>query len=444
MTEAFKPFPETNLPIFIKTREDDYLVYAPGFLVRLEGPDWQKSLLCSPEWQTLQSHARKAEETPSSWSGPFTPFSLNVYLTRACNLSCYYCFSDPANANPDHQIASSESILDGAHLVVEHCREQGVPLTFVLNGGGEPTLDHRIESLIRDVKALCVTNEVPLFTYLATNGMISTQRASKMCNLFDLIGLSCDGPPEIQNMQRPSSTGEKSSSFVEHTASIFHQYGQAFEIRVTLTRGSWREMPVIAAYLTEFIQPQAINVELAYCKPNFPIDEREIEEYIQSYFSAKTICLKAGIPWHTNAIRPTHHHRQYCHILQNTLQVIPGDAASLCFLDNDQLESKKRGTCIATYDQDAHNWIIYQSKIDEIRNKLLSDQVICKSCFAASHCHRSCPDICPLIHNNKLPDIHCKLNRRLLDETLESTGNDLASHCSEHHVKIAGKEIIEC
>ncbi len=404
----------------------------------------RRSLLGSPEWQELQSYAEKAAETLPSWSGPFTPFSLNVYLTRVCNLACHYCFSDPSNANPDHLIASSESILDGARLVVEHCREQGVPMTFVLNGGGEPTLDQRIESQINDVRVLCVENDVKLFTYLATNGMMSADSTRKMCSLFDLIGLSCDGPPEIQDVQRPSKTGEKCSAFVEQTASIFHQYGQAFETRVTLTRESWRKMPVIAAYLTDIIHPQAINVELAYCRLNSPIDKGDIEDFIQAYFSAKTICYKSGIPWHTNAIRPSQHHRQYCHILQNTLQVIPGDAASLCFLDNDQLECTERGTCIAAYDHETQNWIVDQSKIDEVRNALLSDQDMCKNCFAASHCHRSCPDVCPLTRNNNLPDILCKLNRRLFDEMLERTGNDLTSYCMENQMDIAGKEIVEC
>ena len=384
MTELFKPFPGTQLSVFYKARNTDVLVYAPGFLVRVEKTNWRRTLENSCEWQDLQSQANNKVKDPlDSWSGQFTPISLNVYITRSCNLTCDYCFSDPAKANPDYLKCSTESILKGAHLVVENCRKAGVPMTFVLNGGGEPTLDQRIEALVNHVRALCERYDVPLFSYLATNGTMSAGCARKMSNLFDLIGLSCDGPPEIQDRQRQSRTGEKSSTIVERTAAIFHQNNQPFETRVTLTKGSWRKMTAIAAYLVEVIRPQAINVELAYRRTNFPIDEGEFGSFIREYFSAKEISQKAGISWHTNAIRPAHHHRHFCHTLQNTLQVIPGDRASMCFLDNDKSESSHRGTDIAVFDRETNQWIFDHTKINDLRKVLLSDQEICNNCFAA-------------------------------------------------------------
>jgi len=419
-------------------------VYAPGFLVRVEKQNWQQTLEDSSEGRDLRSHAIKANATQDGWFGQFTPISLNVYLTRSCNLTCDYCFSDPANANPNYLMSSTESILNGAYLVAENCNKLGAPMTFVLNGGGEPTLDQRIEALVDDVRAMCTRNDVFISTYLATNGMMSADRALKVSSVFDLIGLSCDGPPEIHDIQRPSRTGEKSSIIVERTAAIFHQNNQAFETRVTLTRESWRKMTAIAAYLTKVVRPQAINVELAYCSPNFSIDEGDIELFVCEYFSAREICQEAGISWHTSAIRPAHHHRQYCHILQNALQVIPGDAGSLCFLDNDQVECMKRGTDIAIYDQGSNKWIFDHTKINDLRKVLLSDQEICNKCFVASHCHRSCPDNCPITYQNKLPDIHCKLNRRLFNESLERSGNELVEYCRQQQVDIAGKGISEC
>ncbi|MEA3327562.1 MAG: radical SAM protein [Chloroflexota bacterium] len=444
MSELFNPLPKTNLPIFYKARNEDVFLYAPGFMVCVEKPNWEKSLSASSEWQTLQTHAEKANEQPCSWHDRFTPVSLNVYITRSCNLHCRYCFSDPSQANPEYLAPSTESIIEGARLVAKNCSETGIPMTLVLNGGGEPTLDSRIVPLVSYVKELCNQENVPLFTYLATNGIMSTEKANKVCALFDLIGLSCDGPPEIQDLQRPTVGGGKSSTIVERTVAIFHHNHQKFEARVTLTKKSWPRMISIANYLVDKIHPQAINVELAYRTPPFPINEEDLEKFIKCYFEAKDLCKEADIPWHSNSIRPGNHHRQYCHILQNTLQVIPGDIASMCFLDNDYLESSQRGTQIAVFDQDSKKWVINHTKITANRKILIRDPEICKNCFISSHCHRSCPDICPLNHPKDLPDIHCKLNRRLFNDYLERSGNDLAVYCKEQQLTIAGKEIYEC
>jgi len=118
--------------------------------------------------------------------------------------------------------------------------------------------------------------------------------------------------------------------------------------------------------------------------------------------------------------------------------------ASLCFLDNDCLESLQRGTQIAVYDQDTKKWVINHTTINNRRKILLKNQEFCKNCLIASHCHRSCPEICPMTHPKDMPDIHCKLNRRLFNEYLDLTGNDLAVYCKEQQVSISGKDIYEC
>ena len=444
MSELFNPFPSTKLPIFYNIRNKDVLVYAPGFLVRVEKSDWERSLSVSSEWQRLQTYAEGTIEQPRSWHERFKPVSLNVYITRSCNLHCVYCFSDPSQADSKYFAPSTESIIEGAYLVADICYAKGFPMTFVLNGGGEPTLDSRIALLISDVKEICAQKNVPLFTYLATNGIMCTEKAKEVCTLFDLIGLSCDGPPEIQDFQRPIIGGGRSSTIVERTAAIFHQSDQEFEVRVTLTKESWPQMPAIANYLSKKIHPQAINVELAYRRPHFPVDEEDLEKFIEGYWIAKDICSEADIPWHSNSVRPGHHHRQYCHILQNTLQIIPGDVASLCFLDNDCMESLQRETQISVYDQDTKKWVINHTTINNKRKILLNNQEFCKNCMIASHCHRSCPEICPLTHPKDMPDIQCKLNRRLFNEYLDRKGNDLAVTCKKQQVGISGKEIVEC
>ena len=444
MPESFSPFAGESLPIFHKFRERDVLFYALGYLARVEKSNWEALLYSSDEWQRLQSHAKRSLDKPESWSQPFSPISLHIYLTRRCNLNCVYCFSNPGETPSKSLTLSTPAILTGAHLVADQCQKRKLPMTCVFHGGGEPTLDNRIEPIAYYVKDLCRQKEISLFMYLATNGVMSPDKFEKIAKLFDLIGLSCDGPPKIQDAQRPRMDGNQSSPFVEHTASIFHDHNQAFEARVTLTKQSWEKMPEIAAYFIEEIHPQAINVELSYQTTDFPVDETEFDSFIKRYFQAQDLCEAAGIPWRTSRMRPGQHHRQYCHILQDTLQIIPGDAATLCFLDNDRFESSCLGTQIGDYDAMKRAWILDDTKINTLRQNILKEADICNQCIVQTHCHRSCPDRCPISSPLNLPDIHCKLNQRLFNALLLRESNKLEEKCLNSHLALAGKEITGC
>jgi len=444
MSKSFIPLLDTSLPIFYKEDDKCILLYSFGYLVSVEKQNWRQNLIVSEEWQRLQKNAINGTKNPPKWVQKFKPFSLNIYLTRLCSMNCVYCFSSPSQKNQQLISPSTDAIIACAHMVVENCREEDKTMVLVTHGGGEPTMDNRLEPLVIYIKDLCKKKNVKIFTYLATNGMMDAAKAEKISQIFDLVGLSCDGPPEIQNQQRPLTNGSHSSPFIETVASIFHRNQQNFEVRVTLTRNSWPRMIDIATYFIERIHPNGINLELAYKTSKPPIYECEINTFVDLYLSAQAICQKVNIPWRSSAIRPSHHHRQYCHILQNTLQIIPGDIATNCFLDNDLIESLQRGMQIGAYNQHSKNWVIDFRKIDSLRRKLLINAQVCENCIASSHCHRSCPDVCPFDCKADVPDIHCQLNKRLFQEFLVRAGKQLIEYREKHHQLIAGKEIIAC
>lgn len=444
MTESFIPLPDTNLPIFYLERERDILLYAPGYLVRVEKQNWLQTIKESDAWRQLERKAIKTLEKPSQRTSEFKPLSLNVYLNRHCNLECIYCFTKSAHKNKPLIAPSTDAIIAGAQIVIENCKEMNKPMVLVMHGGGEPTQDNRLEPLVNYIKELCSRENVKDFTYLATNGVMTPAKAEKICQLFDLIGLSCDGPPIIQNMHRPLSDNGNSSAYIERTASILHRNFQAFEVRVTLTKNSWLQMLDIAQYFIDHIHPSGINVELAYLTATPPITANDINTFTELYLSAQTQSQAAGIPWRSSSIRPGQHHQQYCHVLQDTFQIIPGDVATNCFLDNESIESKGRGFQIGTFDQQSKKWTFDLKKIHSLRTHLSTNAQICEDCIVSFHCHRSCPNICPFDNNSTLPDIHCQLNQHLFNKVLIKVGDELTEYCEQHSQPIHSKDIIAC
>jgi sulfatase maturation enzyme AslB (radical SAM superfamily) len=444
MADLFISLPESNLPIFYLEGERDVLFYTPGYLVRVEKQNWRQTIRMSDAWRQLERKAIKALEKPSLRTSEFKPLSLNVYLNRHCNLECIYCFTKSTHKNKPLMALSTDAIIAAAQIVIKNCKEMNKPMVLVMHGGGEPTLDNRLEPLVNYIKDVCSKEDVEIFTYLATNGVMTPAKAEKICQLFDLIGLSCDGPPNIQNMHRPLEDKANSSAYIERTVSILHRHFQAFEVRVTLTKNSWPQMMDIAQYLIDHIHPDGINVELAYLTATPLITANDINTFTELYLSAQAHCQAAGIPWRGSAIRPSQHHQQYCHVLQDTFQIIPGDVATNCFLDNDSIESKGRGLQISAFDKQTKKWTFDFKKIHSLRTRLITNVQICEDCIVSSHCHRSCPNICPFDNHSTLPDILCQLNQHLFNKVLIRAGDELSEYCEQHSQLIHSKDIIAC
>ena len=94
--------------------------------------------------------------------------------------------------------------MPAAELVAKNCRRKEHRFYVAFHGGGEPTLhEERLKQSLERVETVARDQRVELFRYIATNGVMPGSTALWLSSHFDLVGLSCDGPPHIQNHQRP-------------------------------------------------------------------------------------------------------------------------------------------------------------------------------------------------------------------------------------------------
>jgi len=85
------------------------------------------------------------------------------------------------------------------------------------------------------LEEIASAHDVEPFRYVATNGIMAEEKAAWLARHFDLIGLSCDGPADIQNSQRPRWNGKGTSHIVERTAHVLREEGVEFQVRTTIT-----------------------------------------------------------------------------------------------------------------------------------------------------------------------------------------------------------------
>ena len=215
----FKSISGMERPIFRRDCAEYTMFYTPGYLcvVAMKNANWFESTLIGPNreenrWNTqiLQRARRVPEILRSQKEELFSPECLTLYLNSGCNLGCIYCY---AGSSPNRKYSlKSPDILPAAELVARNCRSKEHRFYVAFHGGGEPTLhEERLRQAFKGVESVARDQRVELFSYIATNGVMPERTALWLSSHFDLVGVSCDGPADIQNRQRPIWGGDKSA-----------------------------------------------------------------------------------------------------------------------------------------------------------------------------------------------------------------------------------------
>ena len=438
-------------PVFRQACGEYSSYYAPGYLAvvpkqRCAGFEAQLEEPGASAHPVVAALFRKACEGPRKWhelfAQPFMPVSLNLYLHDRCNLECRYCYSAPTlNMGA---VLAPEFIQPAAELVAENCACKNLPMTVVFHGGGEPSLDLRyLITALEIVERVAAQRGLPLFRYIATNGVMPASRATWLAGHFDLVGLSCDGPEYIQACQRPLPNRGSSTPFVEQTARILEEVGARVEIRVTVTPESVNHQEEIARYLCEMLKPAAIHVEAVYLNGritrNGGFSPDQASEFVLEFMRARRIAHQYGIAWLSSASRPGEMHATPCQILQQALQIIPGGSASSCFKINNPRQSGA-SDCLIGASNPAGILAIDQQQIELLQAKLVKLRASCPDCFNRFHCARGCPDVCPIKGDQFLDEFRCRTAQMLMKAGLAEIAAGLWDKLVDK-TSLAGSEV---
>jgi hypothetical protein len=167
-----------HLPVFQADRDGLASFYAPGFLAVARPdaagelavefgrnqPNFQPETTAGCLWMAARDASIQGEEKQKR---RFQPVCLTLYPRERCNLNCGYCFAGGNHPAGGH--LSFPAAAAGARQVAENCRTSGLPLIIAFHGGGEPVLE---QDFINKVLDLVEQFELPLFRYIATNGVI--------------------------------------------------------------------------------------------------------------------------------------------------------------------------------------------------------------------------------------------------------------------------------
>ena len=448
--DEFHPLPGVKLPLFRRDSATCAAFYAPGCLcvVALTVADrFQADLArradCRPDLQEADGGwaaelCRRAEmavvQADRQRQDPFRPECLTLYLNNECNLRCVYCHTDPSRT-PTARL-ELPAIVAAAEVVAASCREQGRPFYAVFHGGGEPTLHRdRVERALAAIEAIACEQEVELFRYVATNGLMSERKAAWLAGCFDLIGLSCDGPADIHNRQRPRWDGRASLPIVERTAHVLHEEGAPLHARTTITSASLERQAEIADYLCQRLRPEEIHFEPVYQGGRSGADQGlsadQADEFAAHFLAACRVAQGYGVPLLCSGSRPGAIHGPYCHVFRGVLNLVPGGIATACFKLTEYRQIREKGAVIGAWDRRTGRFEIDHDRVQALRRQLEMDLPDCAGCFNRYHCARHCPDSCPLDGNaGDEPDFRCRAQKAIALGILQETADRLEAELS--------------
>jgi len=231
------------------------------------------------------------------------------------------------------------------------------------------------------------------------------EQADWLAENMDVIGISCDGPPDIQKMHRPVQSG-KYLSLKTLSERIVEKEGR-FEVRVTITKDSIRRQTEIVRYLIEELKAETIRIEPVYLAGANGFQENDAELFFNNYIEAWNYADQNGVNLDYAGVRLNELHGTYCDVLRNTLRITPDGLTRNCFSFMKNDPEFITGVC-----SDNPSDFRISSLIDEIKIKALQIPDECNDCINVYHCSRGCPDFCIFQEKEtQLNSFRCRLNQ---------------------------------
>lgn len=322
--------------------------------------------------------------------------------TNDCNLGCKYCFS---GAEPKKfgaipwEIAKAAIDLGARNAVLNRMRTGDGKLAIRFFGGGEPTeYWDSFARIVEYARERARTANVDILVATITNGQVDEEHFSWFRENMDEISVSMDGPPDIQNEQRPTFAGGKSFDKSWKFITRMDQLQMNIKaIRVTVTAQTVHRMPEIAEFFWDNLnKAYPVQFEPVYFSEvgrqntsmpraaDFIEYFRKVEEMSRARCKAHKKHAPVGTATRPMAIRAN----AYCDSLEGRgLFVTPTGYLSLCTEISSPSDPRKDNYFIGGYDFATKQFHISEEGASKVR---CGPPWWCRGCYAQFSCRGGC------------------------------------------------------
>jgi uncharacterized protein len=200
------------------------------------------------------------EPLPKVPVGPVRqPLFLGLVPTRGCNMACRYCgFLDA----PGLGSMSFETARRAIDAYLDLIADEGLGRADVHLFGGEPLhAPEVVEFVVGHARLAAAARGVVLHIEVSTNGLFPPSRARWLGDWVDSVVLSLDGPPAVQDGNRPTVGGGGTYDVVFRTASILSESAAELVVRSCVTDASLPRLVEWATRIARDLRPGVVCFE---------------------------------------------------------------------------------------------------------------------------------------------------------------------------------------
>jgi len=351
---------------------------------------------------------------------------ISFFLTTRCNLNCIYCY----NLEERSRLTERSLSLDIAKAGIDYFFGVNQSRHIRFYGPGEPTQAFGLMKLITEY-AKSVSDGVTV--EIQTNGVFGSATREWLLENTNIVWISCDGPPDIQNFNRPIRGKYPSAPTIEANVRWLNANKSDRNLmvgaRVTMTNKNIHRQKEMADYFYSLgIRHVWTNTlfpsvgEMPVCDDQAKLSEYsfDMEGYLDNYIEAYHYAKEKGMFYGSFLICNFDGEANVnCRACSPVPHLTPDGYVSAC--DMVTLgESAHHMDCFVygKWDSESANFVFSQQKIDLLRNRNSDTMPQCMRCEARLHCGGYClgevVNETGTLKGQKLTT--CKAVRRLLRE----------------------------
>lgn len=316
--------------------------------------------------------------------GHYDKRQLTIMTTTQCNMHCVYCLT---NARENRNICRINEVF-AQSIIKDYLSANNHPwIRFY--GAGEATIEiAMIKKLIDYANSI---SSVPIYYELQTNGFFTLDVMEYIGQTFDVVYISIDGAPDINDRQRMTNNGMPTSEIVIRNIELLNRM-VTLGVRSTITALNVYRQREMVDYFS------SLGIKFMFSKPVLPSVNASInseytvslmayaENYLDAYKYAKKKGMFYGNIYIVNFDRKTDIFCRACHPYPHAT---PDNNVSCCdraFLSNVGLDELIYGH----FDADSNSIIYNYDKMQKICNRKTQNMEKCIKCQVREFCGGAC------------------------------------------------------
>lgn len=312
---------------------------------------------------------------------------ISFYLTTKCNLDCIYCYTNK-NSNAH---ACQTLDYEFARAGIDDYYQSGFAHHVRFFGAGEPTMEL---PLMRKILAYAKSKDLCTTSELQTNGCFDKDTALWIAENIDIVWISSDGVPKVQDYYRPMANGGRSSDILENNIKYLSANTKGITgIRATITNTNVHNQIDLIKYYA------GLGIRIFWVDPIFPeidrlesFEDLDMDIFTEEFLRAVRYAYKHGMTYGSiltcNFDEPGEYACRACLPVPHLTTDGYVSACDMALFGNDT--NHMNVFIYGKWNSTEKKIEYFQDKIKFLQSRKLSNMPHCQKCDAGEYCRGYC------------------------------------------------------